>query len=116
MSKDEAESIVDSILNFYTLTEEEKNATDFVAEIIIKASDKEELFLSLMKTIRHWDLYVTHFEQLEEYELCAKILRVIDYEILEFIIMANKYFSITDEDINYISRINDELRQQIQRK
>lgn len=100
LTKKEIEQIIEDVFEFENLSEEDKEAFDWLDPNVIITQNKEELILSLIETMLQWYYYQLKYEKLQDFELCAKIRDIIDIEINDYKRIAETYYSIhEDEDI-----------------
>lgn len=51
---------------------------------------------------------VFHQEK-ENYELCSKLIKVIDIEAREYMNLLNTYYDLAEEDVEHVAYIKSEL-------
>lgn len=85
IKKSELEKIVDSIIEFSEMSEEEKFNLNWIIEEFIIPSNKEQIFKKLIQSLLTWYTYIFIYEKAEDYEFCSKLLKVCDFEIKECI-------------------------------
>ena len=102
MNDKQIEEILDSILEFQTLTPLEKEEVEFTTACINSGKTKKMLYFEFIKTLTNWHFYLKRSLLKENYELASKIRDVINIDIKEFYMYMNKYrddFESDDEKI-----------------
>ena len=99
LKKEEILLIIDEIKEFHSLTDEEKEAFDWLDPEMINETHKEGVIQSLIETLIKWHFYMYKYEIAQEYEVCTKIRDVISIEIEECKRVIDTYY-VTEEDDN----------------
>lgn len=113
MNKEELEEMIDGIMEFASLSDEEKEAFDWLDTEFQTQANKDEIIYSLIQTLLKWYYYQIKFEKEGEFMLCAQIRDVVEVEIKECIRLIKTYFIIEEEDLETIDRIKIESRKRI---
>jgi hypothetical protein len=84
LTRKELQNIINDIFEYDSLSDEDKEALDFINDIQNVIPSKDALTISLTKTLIVWHFYLYKYEKLEEYEMCAQLRDVIKAEIKEY--------------------------------
>jgi len=106
--------IFDEIMEFDSLSDEDKEAFDWLDVEFKETTSKDDLILSLIQTLIKWHFYMKKYELAQEYEICAKIRDVITIEINECRRMIRSYFFIEEEDEQMYINIRKECKQRVE--
>lgn len=98
-------SLINNIIEFSTLADEDKEELNFITEFNIYMSNKEDLLNDYEKNLFMWYIYLFIFQGQEKYEICNKIKHVINQEQMELINNLNTYFDFDSNDENYIAQL-----------
>lgn len=113
LSRDELNAMIQSILEYDSLTPEEKKEFEWINEDIVLIKDKSELYLDFIRTMMTWYTYVYIYQTLEEYEMCAQIKKVIEVEKREFINTLTSYYDFDASDEELLAQIENDVVRRI---
>lgn len=83
------DAILDEDLNF-------QDNMDFIQEVMLQDRTDDDVFVDFIKTITQWNYYLKHYQNLEEFEICSKIKKVIAIEQSEYQKLFNEHFKDSD--------------------
>ena len=83
-SDKQLEKQLDSIIEFNSLPEVDKDEYDFLSDVLTRSATKIELYEDLCKNLVNWNFNLKLQIDKENYELCGKIREVISIEREEF--------------------------------
>ena len=109
LSQKELEEVLDSIL----LINEEPDDLDWIQSLLIEDMNKEEIFLQFIRTVLTWFVYISIYSRKENYELCAKILKVIHIEAEEVLKIVTMKWGEDESHKEYIDEILESYRKQL---
>lgn len=113
ITKPELEEMISGIMLFNELSDEDKEAFDWLDLEIKTQTTKEDIINSLIQTMIKWYFHQFKYQEMEEYELCCKIRDVIDVEIAEAKRIINTYFFQEDMDDEIIDALKESSREQV---
>lgn len=91
---EEMDSIEDFVLS---LSEEERAEYDFIDEDGL-GMDKMDVTMSFSQMCVKWHFYLKKYELAEQYEICARILKILGYEKEEVIRMFRVHFPLEEDE------------------
>lgn len=92
----EFEERLDSIIEQSLLTDEEQSEYFWISSLYSHTLSMDELYMQLIKQLIYWSFWRTKLEKAQNFELCAKLKKVVALEISEF---KQALFSSHDQDI-----------------
>lgn len=106
-------TLIENIIEFSNMSQEEKAEFDMIAEFCAYTRTKEEILIDYEKNLILWYTYMFIFQLNEEYEVCNKLQRVINCETTELINNLNVYFDFDEYDEEFIAKLQINIRTQI---
>lgn len=113
ITQKELEEMITGIMTFNDLSDEDKEAFDWLDLEVKNNATKMDVVQSLIETLLKWYYHQVKYERLELYELCAKIRDVIDVEISEARRIINTYFVPEDTDEEIFEELKLNARKQV---
>jgi hypothetical protein len=113
LTQKELVDMIDSIEEFYSLSNEEKECFDWMDVEIKSIINKQDIINSTIETLIMWFFYLTFYERCQGYEMCIKIRDVIAIELDETSRMIETYFIIEEEDVEIIQGIREKCKQEV---
>lgn len=110
MTKKELEKFIDDILES---SKESEGDIEWLQMILLQDITRDDMFIQFIKTVHTWYIYLFVHERKENYELCARIMQVLQAETDDLRRMIEIKFKFTPDDESYIQDILEEYRIQI---
>jgi hypothetical protein len=114
LGKEEIIEAIDAINEFHSLSDEDKEAFDWLDVDVVENVDKEDVIYSLIQTLIKWNFYLYKYEEEQDFELCIRVRDIIETEIDECKRMISTYFIVEDEDEETYAMLRIESRQNVQ--
>jgi type III secretion system FlhB-like substrate exporter len=96
-SKEQITSLIESAEEYHFLTTQDKEELDVINDLMHLATE-DEIVNSLASSLIQLFFFIRKMELQEEYELCARILKVVNYEIEEHHRLLKTYHNTSFED------------------
>ena len=109
-NKKEIKEIIKEVYEFNSMDDIDKQEFDFLHMELNSIEDKRALIVNLIQTLVQWNINLMHFEHIQEFEICADILKVIDLEIADARRVIETYFLLSDADIETLEFVKEDAR------
>ena len=96
MKKQEFIQYIDSLLSFYDLADEDKESVDWIMDAISDVNSGNVLE-TLANSLEGWEYFLVFWENKEEYEICSKVKRLMEIEMIEAGQMLTENDNLTEE-------------------
>lgn len=113
IKKSELEKMVDSIIEFSEMSEEEKSNLNWIIEEFVVVSNKQQVYKKLIQSLLTWYTYIFIYEKAEDYEFCSKLLKICDFEIKECINALRLRIDFEESDEMIVEEINKVIKNKI---
>lgn len=80
-------------------------------QVEFNSKSKTTLINEFENTIKKWNSYLTEFEDSQDFEICAKIIRIIDIEEREFKKIFFKYKINSEAQVNYYNQVIKNIKE-----
>ena len=113
ISNKELEAVLDNILAFEKLSDDDKQEFEWTQEMIFSQKDKKELFFECIKALVNWYFYLKKMVLEENYEMAEKLKFVIEIEKKEFKESIQKFCAdFETQDLDWVDEIDGDIRKQ----
>jgi len=112
-SKEQINKLVDNVLSFEELPIDDQEEFGWISEINMSFVDKNELYLDFIINMYTWNVYVYCMQISENYEICAKLQKVIELEKKQLASNLHIYFTFEEEDKEIISKIESDIKSKL---
>lgn len=111
MTREELESVVDTIIYFDSLTQADKDEIDWIVENNMSNISQKTAFFEYTKNLINWYFWLNYFLSKEDFEMAAKLRDVIEIEVKEFKYSIMKFCEWFDEtDLTIANETNTEIK------
>lgn len=108
MTKKDIEEMIESEYGYHSLAVEDKEELDFLNDQLMIGSP-DDIISTLTQTLIQLNYHIITMQRQEEYEICSRLLKVIEMEIAEANRLLQTYHSTFLED-DFIETAKEETK------
>lgn len=110
IDKKAVEESINSMFEFFELKDNEKEEYQILTFQLCSGKNKEFIISDYTQTIIMWHIYLVYFEQKQEFELCAKIIKVLALERSEIENTLTYVYTYTEVECYMLDEIEKQVK------
>lgn len=113
LTKAELIQMINDILEFDSLSDEDKSELIWVTDLSSYKKSKDDLYTFYIRGLVTWYIYIYIYQKTEDYKLCEKIQNVIALDRKEMIANLNDFFDFDPTDEVRMAEIEQHIIEEI---
>ena len=113
LTKAELIQMINDILEFDSLSDEDKAELIWVTDLSSYKKSKDDLYTFYIRGLVTWYIYIYIYQKTEDYELCDKIQKIIALDRKEMIANLNDFFDFDPTDEVKMAEIEQHIIEEI---